>query len=129
MGDVRPTSGFELEVVGLHVDRGEATVLREVSFNVQRHGVTALLGRNGAGKTTTLLGILGLLEARGSVRLRGEDLGDLRVHERVRRGIGYVPEDREGFSDLTVDANMTLAVRAKVDSGRMQFVRELFPIL
>jgi len=119
----------ELEVDGLHVDRGEATVLREVSFSVRRHGVTALLGRNGAGKTTTLLGILGLLGARGVVRLRGQDLAGLPVYERVRRGIGYVPEDREVFSALTVDENMTLSVRGRVDPARIEFVRNLFPIL
>ena len=118
-----------LTVSGLDVDRGEATVLRGVAFDVELHGVTAILGRNGAGKTTTLLGLLGLLESSGSIELDSEDISGLPVHERVQRGIGYVPEDREVFSDLTVDENMTLAIRGRPDAGRLALVRDLFPIL
>ena len=118
-----------LRVQGLDIDRGEAAVLRDVSFDVARHGVTALLGRNGAGKTTTLLGIVGLLVARGSVALDGDEILTLPLHRRVRLGLGYVPEDREVFSDLTVQENMNLAIRGKADPRRLEFVNELFPIL
>jgi len=118
-----------LRVRGLDIDRGEGAVLRDVSFDVVRHGVTALLGRNGAGKTTTLLGIVGLLGARGPVALDGDEILTLPLHRRVRLGLGYVPEDREVFSDLTVQENMNLAIRGKADPRRLEFVNDLFPIL
>jgi branched-chain amino acid transport system ATP-binding protein len=91
--------------------------------------VTALLGRNGAGKTTTLLAVLGLLPGRGSVRFDGaEVLGD-RTPQLVRRGIGYVPEDREVFTALTVEENFKLAARTAESVERLDRVHELFPDL
>ncbi len=118
-----------LEVADLHVHRGEAHVLQGVDLAVRPHRVTALLGRNGAGKTTTLLAILGLLPARGRVRFGGEDVLDERTHDRVRRGIGYVPEDREVFAGLTVEENLRLAARTPEAGDRLDRVHELFPDL
>ena len=116
-----------LRVDDLHVHLGESHVLQGVSFEVPEGGVTALLGRNGVGKTTTLRAMLGLVPRRGSVTLRGEELTRLPTHAIVRRGIGYVPEDREVFAGLTVEENLRLAERN--GSPRYDLVYELFPEL
>jgi branched-chain amino acid transport system ATP-binding protein len=116
-----------LEVNDLNVFLGESHILQGVSFGV-RSGITGLLGRNGVGKTTTLRGMLGLVPRSGSVKLAGEELTRLPVHEIVRRGVGYVPEDREVFAGLTVTENLRLAERAG-SALRYDLVYELFPEL
>ena len=79
----------------------------------------ALIGRNGAGKTTTVRTIMGFTEARGTVRLGGEDLGPLPPHRRPSLGIGYAPEDRRLFSAFTVEENILLPGRvAKLSPAR-----------
>jgi branched-chain amino acid transport system ATP-binding protein len=116
-----------IEVRDLHVHLGESHVLQGVSFEVPEGGVTALLGRNGVGKTTTLRAMLGLVPRRGRVSLRGAELTRLPTHQIVRRGIGYVPEDRDVFAGLTVEENLRLAERN--GSPRYDLVYELFPEL
>jgi branched-chain amino acid transport system ATP-binding protein len=122
-----------IRVDDLHVHLGESHVLQGVSFDVPEGGVTALLGRNGVGKTTTLRAMMGLVPRRGAVSLSGEELTRLPTHEIVRRGIGYVPEDRDVFAGLTVDENLRLAERSSKNSGngnpRYELVYELFPEL
>lgn len=117
-----------LEVADLDVFLGESHVLHGVGFRVAEGGVTALLGRNGVGKTTTLRGILGLVERRGTVRYDGLDLTTLPTYRIVQRRIGYVPEDREVFSELTVEENLRIAERPD-DEPRYDLVYELFPRL
>jgi branched-chain amino acid transport system ATP-binding protein len=112
----------------LDVHIGESHILQGVSFDVREGGITGLLGRNGVGKTTTLRGILGLVPRSGSVTLAGEELTALPVHEVVRRGVGYVPEDRDVFAGLTVTENLRLAERAGSEL-RYDLVYELFPEL
>jgi branched-chain amino acid transport system ATP-binding protein len=102
-------------------------VLQGVSFEVPEGGVTALLGRNGVGKTTTLRAMMGLVPRRGTVALAGEELTRLPTHAIVRRGIGYVPEDRDVFAGLSVDENLRLAERSQ--KPRYELVYELFPEL
>jgi len=116
-----------IRVDDLHVYLGESHVLQGVSFDVPEGGVTALLGRNGVGKTTTLRAMLGLVPRRGTVTLAGEELTRLPTHQIVRRGIGYVPEDREVFAGLTVDENLRISERNGV--ARYELVYELFPEL
>ena len=116
-----------ISVDDLHVYLGESHVLQGVSFEVPEGGVTALLGRNGVGKTTTLRAMMGLVPRRGSMTLAGEETTRLATHQIVRRGIGYVPEDRDVFAGLTVDENLRLAERN--GSLRYELVYELFPEL
>jgi branched-chain amino acid transport system ATP-binding protein len=116
-----------LRVEDLHVYLGQSHVLQGVSFTVAEGGVTAVLGRNGVGKTTTMRALMGLVEARGRAVLAGAELTKLPTHEIVRLGVGYVPEDREVFSGLTVEENLRLAVRN--GSARYDLVYELFPEL
>ena len=117
-----------LAVSDLHVYLGESHVLQGVSFDVPAGQVTALLGRNGVGKTTTLRALLGLApRSRGRVTVSDEDVTSLPTHAIVRRGVGYVPEDRDVFAGLTVEENLRLAVRN--GSARYDLVYELFPEL
>jgi branched-chain amino acid transport system ATP-binding protein len=116
-----------LAVADLHVHMGESHVLQGVNFDVAEGGVTALLGRNGVGKTTTLRAIMGLVPRQGEIALGGEDIRRLPTHAVVRRGVGYVPEDRDVFAGLTVDENLRLAERDK--EPRYDVVYELFPEL
>ncbi|GAA1850986.1 ABC transporter ATP-binding protein [Pseudonocardia ailaonensis] len=113
----------------VHVTRGEAHVLQGVSFTVRPNRVTALLGRNGVGKTTTMLSVLGLVPATGSVLMDGAELLGRPTHRRVRQGIGYVPEDREVFAELTVEENLELAARTPEAAQRRASVYDLFPDL
>jgi branched-chain amino acid transport system ATP-binding protein len=121
------SDGPLLEVRDLHVHLGGSHVLQGVSFDVGAGGVTALLGRNGVGKTTTLRAILGLVPRRGAVRLAGGAIEGESTHRIVRRGLGYVPEDREVFAGLTVEENLRLAVRN--GGARFELVYGLFPEL
>jgi branched-chain amino acid transport system ATP-binding protein len=116
-----------LSVRDLHVFLGQSHVLQGVSFDVPEGGVTALLGRNGVGKTTTLRAILGLVDRRGSVQLDEHELSGLSTHRIVRRSVGYVPEDRDVFTGLTVAENLRLAERDA--EPRYDLVYELFPEL
>jgi branched-chain amino acid transport system ATP-binding protein len=116
-----------LEVADLHVNLGESHILQGISFKVPAGGVTALLGRNGAGKTTTIKAILGLVGRSGSIRLGDRDLTRMPTHQIVRLGVGYVPEEREIFSELTVAENLKLAERDQ--NPRYDLVFELFPEL
>jgi branched-chain amino acid transport system ATP-binding protein len=116
-----------LEVADLLVNLGESHILQGVSFKVPAGGVTALLGRNGAGKTTTIKAILGLVGRSGSIRLGDRELTRMPTHQIVRLGVGYVPEEREIFSELTVAENLKLAERDQ--KPRYDLVFELFPEL
>ena len=98
-----------LEVQGLNAWYGAAHILFDLSFHVGRGEVVALMGRNGAGKSTTIKALMGLIARRtGTVRFCGEDISRLRAFEIARRGLGFVPEDRRIFSDLTVLENLDI---------------------
>jgi branched-chain amino acid transport system ATP-binding protein len=116
-----------IRVEDMHVYLGQSHVLQGISFTVPEGGVTALLGRNGVGKTTTIRALMGLVQPRGRATLAGEDLTKLPTHEIVRRGVGYVPEDRDIFAGLTVEENLRLAERN--GSARYELVYGLFPEL
>jgi branched-chain amino acid transport system ATP-binding protein len=113
---------------------GLSHVLQGVSLRVDSGEAVALLGRNGAGKTTTLKTIMGVLRARrGRITWNGEDITAQAPHRIVQRGIGYVPEERRIFPNLTVFENLKMA-RLAVDGGRrmdayLDRVLALFPPL
>ncbi|GAA1818217.1 ATP-binding cassette domain-containing protein [Planosporangium flavigriseum] len=116
-----------LEVEHLSASIAGQQVVEDVSFTVPRSGVTALLGRNGVGKTSTLRGILGLIQRRGIVKFAGERIDTMQTYRIVQKGIGYVPEEREVFSKLSVAENLELAERQK--NPHREFVARLFPDL
>src|SRR5690606_476589 len=116
-----------LTVTNVRASIGGQQVVEDVSFEVPATGITAVLGRNGVGKTSTLRAIMGLISRRGEVRLAGERIDNLPTHKIVRRGVGYVPEDREVFASLSVAENLALAERGR--NPRRESVAELFPDL
>jgi branched-chain amino acid transport system ATP-binding protein len=88
---------------------GAAQILYDLSFEVKRGEVVALMGRNGAGKSTTMKAVMGLVsDRRGEVRFCGRDLARLKPYEIARLGLGFVPEDRRIFADLTVLENLDI---------------------
>ena len=102
-------SAAMLEVERLTAWYGAAQILFEPSFQIGRGEVVALMGRNGAGKSTTLKALMALIPQRsGTVRFLGEDISHLKPFEIARRGLGFVPEDRRIFSDLTVLENLDI---------------------
>ncbi len=101
-----------LEVRDLAAFYGRAHILQDVGFSVGAGQVAVLLGRNGAGKSTTMKAIMGLLPpAAGRVMFEGQDLAGQPPHIIARAGIGYVPEDRRVFAELTVDENLMVGQR------------------
>jgi branched-chain amino acid transport system ATP-binding protein len=101
-----------LEVEGLRAGYGPAEILFGVSLRLARGEVAALMGRNGAGKSTTLKAIMGLVPPRaGRVRFAGRDIAGLAAFRIARLGLGYVPEDRRIFTDLTVAENLEVGRR------------------
>jgi branched-chain amino acid transport system ATP-binding protein len=102
-----------LEVRGLRAGYGPAEVLFGVDLHLARGEVAALMGRNGAGKSTTLKAIMGLLPPRGgAVRFAGREIAGLAPYRIARLGLGYVPEERRIFTDLTVAENLEVGRRA-----------------
>ena len=127
-----------LAVDNLNAWYGTAHILFDMSFTVGRGEVVALMGRNGAGKSTTMKAVMGLSPRRnGSVRLNGRDVSALKPFEIARLGMGFTPEDRRIFSDLTVLENLDVGVRspratadgAPAQAWTVDAVFELFPNL
>lgn len=122
-----------LEVSGIHSFYGQAHILFDVSLDVRAGEVVVLLGRNGAGKSTTLKSIAGLVRPReGSVRFMGEAIERRQPFEIARRGLGYVPEERRIFTELTVLENLEVGrqpARAGVPSWDFEKIGKLFPNL
>jgi branched-chain amino acid transport system ATP-binding protein len=122
-----------LIVHDLSASYGRARALFDVSLEVRPGEAVALLGRNGAGKSTTFRAILGLLKIRsGDLHFAGQDLARLPTHAIVRLGLGYVPEDRRIFSDLTVAENLSVgrrAARAGAVAWTPERLYQIFPNL
>lgn len=122
-----------LELKDIHTYYGTSHVLFGVSLDVRRGEVVCLMGRNGAGKSTTFRSIMGITPPRrGIVLFRGKDVTRLKVHARARLGIGYVPEDRQIFPDLTVRENLEIGRSSGIrrDGGwDIDRIYSLFPVL
>ena len=121
-----------LEVESIHTFYGMSHILFDVSLKIKQGQVVCLLGRNGAGKTTTLRSIMGLVPpVRGRVRLHDEDVTGVAPYRLARKGIGYVPDDRRIFADLTVGENLAIAARQGpgTEAWDKDKVYELFPPL
>ena len=120
-----------LEADGLCTYYGTSQALFDVSLNVPSQGAVAILGRNGAGKTTLLRTLAGDLKpARGSIRFDGEDATRMPVEQRVRKGIGHVPQEQAVFSGLTVKENLLIGQMADATrESRIEEAVSLFPQL
>jgi len=120
-----------LEVKNIHSFINQYHILQDVNFVVPKGSITVLLGRNGAGKTTTLKSILGLASVReGKVIFEGKEVQGKPPFEIAALGIGFVPEHRAIFRDLSVEENLKIAERNKGDLDRKRrFIFDLFPDL
>ncbi len=121
-----------LQIKGLNQFYGGSHTLWDVDMTVPRGSVTCLMGRNGMGKTTLLRGVMGLLPvASGQMLFDGKDLRRLPAEDRARLGIGYVPQGREIFSQLTVEENLRIGLAARTAPTRKvpEQIFEIFPVL
>jgi urea transport system ATP-binding protein len=120
-----------LSVTGLNQYYGGSHILRDLAFTVPAGKVTALLGRNGVGKTTLLRTLMGLVPAAsGRVSFGSQDLTRLPPYERVRAGIGYVPQGREIFPRLTVEENLYMGLATRPANTKVpERIFEMFPVL
>ena len=119
-----------LRLDDVHVHIGKLHILQGVNLEVRAGESAALLGRNGVGKTTTLRAIMGLVaRSRGAIEFEGFDLARCPAHEVPRRGIGYVPQGRGIFPNLSVLENLNIALPGRRDAEREEYVFGCFPRL
>jgi branched-chain amino acid transport system ATP-binding protein len=119
-----------LEVGALHAYYGKSHVLHGVDLRVGAGEIVSLLGRNGVGRSTTARAVMGMVACEGRIEFKGEDLTRLKTYEIAHRGVGYVPESRDVFPELTVEENLMLGVKGR-RPGRWSFddMYQLFPRL
>ena len=120
-----------LEVRDLHAYYGKSHILQGVDFRVGTGEIVSLLGRNGVGRSTTIKAIMGEVVRTGSVKFKGQETIHLKPHQVARCGLGYVPENRDIFPQLTVRENLILGMKSTKPGGRwsMQDMFDLFPRL
>ena len=122
-----------IEALGLHTFYGNSHILHGVDLRIEPGETLALLGRNGMGKSTTIRSILGFVSPkRGDIYIRGERVNGQAPYQSIRRGIGYVPEGRGMFPNLTVRESLIMAARPGVDGRRdwdLERVLDTFPRL
>jgi len=120
-----------LKIENLHAFYGKSHVLHGVHFDVQPGEIVALLGRNGSGRSTTAKAIMGLVDCQGSVLWKGQPIEGKKTYEIAHLGIGYVPENREIFSNLTVHQNLLLGQKSTKKTGRWSHedMYQMFPRL
>jgi len=120
-----------LDVTDLHAFYGKGHILQGVSLRVAEGEIVSLLGRNGVGRSTTIKAVMGDIRAQGSIRFRGEEICGLPPYVIARKGLGYVPENRDIFPTLTVRQNLLLGMKNARRSGRWstEDMFKLFPVL
>ena len=120
-----------LEVLDLHAYYGKSHILHGVNLEVRDGEIVGLLGRNGVGRSTTIKAIMGDVVARGSVRFRGDGICGLPRYVIARKGLGYVPENRDIFPTLSVRQNLLLGMKHPRQAGRWSIddMFQLFPPL
>ncbi len=120
-----------LEVRGLHAYYGKSHILQGIDLTVGEGEIVSLLGRNGVGRSTTLKAIIGEVAPQGSITFKGEEIAGRKSHVIARMGIGYVPENRDIFPELTVRQNLILGQKSARPSGRWTIdgAFDLFPNL
>lgn len=122
-----------LEINDIHTYYGKSYILQGISLSVNQDEVVCLLGRNGAGKTTTLKSIIGIAPPKkGNIKFKGQEIVGREPFEIARLGIGYVPEDRRIFPDLTVKENLEVMPQRNVNKDTrwsVEQIFDLFPVL
>jgi branched-chain amino acid transport system ATP-binding protein len=122
-----------LDLDDLHAFYGASHVVQGISFSIEPGEAVALVGRNGVGKTSTLKSLMGMeTRTRGSISFDGQPLTGIASHIRARRGLGYVPEERAVFPQMSVEENIRIGAllhRSKDQAGVLDRAYTLFPIL
>ena len=120
-----------LKIEGMDSCYGESRVIPGLDMNIEKGKIVCLIGRNGVGKSTTLKSIMGLVKTpAGKILLDGEDIIKIPTYDRVKKGIGYVPQGRDIFPQMTVMENLELGLQPLGGKGRIpDYIYELFPIL
>jgi len=121
-----------LQLTDFNVAYGQSLILRDVNMTIPNNSVVCLLGRNGVGKTTTLRGIMDVANTQsGTITMKGEAINTLSTEKRARHGIGYVPQGRDIFPNLTVWENLkvSISIKGKDAIDRLDEVYTLFPVL
>ena len=119
-----------LNVSNLHVAYGQSEVLHGLDFMVAPGEIVAIMGRNGMGKTTLMKSLMGIVPTRsGSVAVGGADITHLKSHQRVAKGVGFVPQGRMIFSTMTVQENIETGLTVSGESRVPPDIYELFPVL
>ena len=121
-----------LTINEMSVAYGRTPVIRDTSLAVEENEIVSLIGRNGVGKTTLMKSIIGLLQpSEGTIAYAGEDVTSVSADDRAKRGIGYVPQDRDIFSNLTVEENLRIGeqINDDTDTHLYEEVYDFFPRL
>jgi urea transport system ATP-binding protein len=121
-----------ITVQGLKASYDESIILRGIDMELEPNSVVALLGRNGVGKTSLLRSIMGLMpKTEGDITFEGKSIASLRSDQRARLGLGYVPQGRDIFPNLTVQENLevSMSISGKAGRERLEEVYELFPVV
>ena len=109
---------------------GDSNVIKDLNLEVADGKIVCLIGRNGVGKSTTLKGIMGLIKTpSGSAMLENQEMIKMPTYDRVKLGIGYVPQGREIFPQMTVQENLELGLKARGGGKVPEYIYDLFPIL
>ena len=120
-----------LEIKDLHAYYGKSHIIQGISFSVGEGEIISILGRNGVGRSTAIKAIMGEVEHTGSIKFKGEEISRLQSYEIARRGLGYVPENRDIFPTMTTISNLQLGQKKKGQSGRwsLKDMYRMFPNL
>jgi branched-chain amino acid transport system ATP-binding protein len=120
-----------LEVKDLHAYYGKSHIIQGISFSVEEGEIVSLLGRNGVGRSTSIKAIMGEIEHTGSIQFKGEEISGLPPYEIARRGLGYVPENRDIFPTMTTLQNLLLGLKKRGQTGRwsLEDMYNMFPNL
>ncbi|MBT4353419.1 MAG: urea ABC transporter ATP-binding subunit UrtE [Rhodospirillaceae bacterium] len=119
-----------MQVQNYHVSYGQSQILHGLEFEVNPGEIVALVGRNGMGKTTLMKSLMGIVPAReGKMFLNNEDMAGLLSHERVSRGVAYVPQGRMIFATMTVEENIETGLAASSKKTISEEIYDLFPVL
>jgi len=120
-----------LKIDNIEVNLGGVNILRKISLDVKEKEIVMLLGRNGAGKTTTIKSIIGIIPLKkGKIFFNGKDITNLPPYKRARMGIGYAPEDRKIFTDMTTEENIEVALSNPNKKNEViKEIVEIFPII
>lgn len=118
------------EIKNLHVAYGESEVVKGINLTLKENEIIAVLGRNGMGKTTFMKSLIGMIPSKkGSVALKGKELIEMKSHERVAAGLGFVPQGRMIFSTMTVEENIEAGLTTTKETKVPEDLYNIFPIL